>query len=49
MMMLLQVIVRVLIVFENSGSRDGDDMLKDFLGREPIMEPFLKSIGLDTA
>ena len=32
--------------FITPGSRDGDDILRDFLGREPVMEPFMHSIGL---
>ena len=29
------------------GSRDGMESLVEFLGREPVPEPFLKSLGLD--
>eukprot|EP01112_Ceratiomyxa_fruticulosa_P019252 TRINITY_DN6277_c0_g1_i3.p1 TRINITY_DN6277_c0_g1~~TRINITY_DN6277_c0_g1_i3.p1 ORF type:complete len:752 (+),score=161.54 TRINITY_DN6277_c0_g1_i3:2123-4378(+) len=28
------------------GSKDGEQILRDFLGRDPILEPFLESIGL---
>jgi thimet oligopeptidase len=28
------------------GGRDPDDMIRDFLGREPNNEAFLKSIGI---
>ena len=33
-------------ILEAGGTRDGADLLRDFLGREPGMEPFLREIGL---
>lgn len=33
-------------VLEQGGMQDGGDILKNFLGREPSDEPFLRSIGL---
>ena len=30
------------------GTRDSMDMVTDYLGREPSMEPFLRSLGLET-
>jgi len=29
------------------GSKDGDEILRDFLGRDPVMDPFMRSIGLN--
>lgn len=34
------------ILFFNMLFRDGADMLRDFLGRDPTIEPFLKEIGV---
>jgi len=36
------------VILENGGSKDGQVMLREFLGRDPITLPFLKSIGLAT-
>ena len=33
-------------ILQPGGSRDGDISIREFLGRDPIQEPFLKSIGL---
>ncbi len=33
-------------VLEKGGSVDPDDMLRDFLGREPSNEAFLKELGI---
>lgn len=33
-------------ILEVGGMQDGDEILRNFLGREPSDEPFLKSIGL---
>ena len=33
-------------ILEAGGTRDGVDLLRAFLGREPSMEPFLREIGL---
>lgn len=33
-------------VLEKGGSLDGMDILVDFLGREPMMQPFLDQLGL---
>jgi thimet oligopeptidase len=34
------------IVLAKGGSKDEYDMVKEFLGREPNQEAFLKSLGL---
>ena len=33
-------------VLEQGGSRDADELLRDFLGREPNQEAFLRHIGI---
>jgi len=33
-------------VLQPGGSIDGDEILRNFLGREPVMDPFMHSIGL---
>lgn len=33
-------------VLAPGGSIDGDDILRNFLGRDPVMDPFMRSIGL---
>ena len=33
-------------ILQPGALRDGDISIKGFLGRDPIQEPFLKSIGL---
>jgi len=33
-------------VLQPGGSKDGDEILRDFLGREPRMDPFMREIGL---
>ncbi len=33
------------LVYETGGCRDGSDIVRDFLGREPSEEPFLRDIG----
>lgn len=35
-------------ILEPAGSKDAADLLRDFLGRDPKPEPFLKSKGLET-
>jgi Zn-dependent oligopeptidase len=35
------------MILQPGGSKDGDEMLRDFLGRDPIMQPFVRSIGLE--
>ncbi len=35
------------LILEAGGTRDGDEMLRDFLGREPRNEAFLREIGLE--
>ncbi len=34
-------------ILQPGGSRDAADLLRDFLGRDPIPEPFLRSLGLE--
>jgi len=34
-------------ILQPGGGRDADLILRDFLGRDPVIEPFLKSIGLE--
>ncbi len=36
-------------ILQPAGSRSATDLLKDFLGREPKPEPFLKSKGIEVA
>ncbi|MPZ97721.1 MAG: hypothetical protein GEU80_00045 [Dehalococcoidia bacterium] len=35
------------LILEAGGTRDGDELLREFLGREPRPEAFLRGIGLD--
>ena len=35
------------IILAKGGSRDEYEMVKEFLGREPNQQAFLKSLGLD--
>jgi len=34
------------VILQPGGTKDASDMLRDFLGRDPIPEPFVVSIGL---
>jgi len=36
-------------ILQPGGSRDAADMLRDFLGRDPVPEPFLRGLGLQVA
>ena len=35
------------LILERGGSLDGDVLVRDFLGREPNSEAFLRHLGLD--
>jgi len=34
------------VILSRGGSKDGADMLREFLGRDPTIDPFLKEIGV---
>ena len=35
------------VILEAGGTRDGDDLIREFLGREPNNAAFLRDIGLE--
>ena len=36
-------------VLGQGGTKSADDMLRDYLGREPRMDPFIRSLGLENS